>query len=230
MKYRFLLFDADNTLLDFDTNERVSIENTLRHFGIPFDEKILSMYHEINLMYWDMLSKGQIERDVLLTKRFETLFERIGVSVDCVAVENMYRSNLDLGYQLIPGALDLCRRLRKDYRIYIITNGVVSTQYARLSGSGLEPLMDGIFISDEVGFNKPARQFFEFVQNSIEGFEKERALVIGDGLLSDIKGGIDYGIDTCWVDIYRSGDSRGLHPTYVVKSISELPELLANMQ
>lgn len=179
-------------------------------------------------MYWDMLAKGQIGRDELLTKRFDTLFERIGVKADSRLVENFYRSNLDSGFQLVPGALEVCKALKGNYKLYIITNGVVTTQRARLSGSGLAPLMDGIFISDDIGFNKPARQFFQYVQDHIDGFESEKALVVGDGLESDIRGGRDFGLDTCWVDIYGKKDSRGLNPTYTIGSIKELPKLLAN--
>ena len=203
------------------------MQKALKHFCLPSGDDVISLYHEINIMYWDMLAKGLIERDVLLTRRFDTLFERIGVKADSRAVENYYRSNLDSGFQLVPGALEVCRTLKENYKLYIITNGVVSTQRARLSGSGLAPLMDGIFISDDIGCNKPARQFFQYVQNHIDGFESEKALVVGDGLESDIRGGRDYGLDTCWVDIYGKGDSRGLEPTYTIGSISELPKLLS---
>ena len=204
------------------------MQKALKHFGLPSDDNIISLYHEINIMYWDMLAKGQIGRDVLLTKRFDTLFERIGVKADSRLVENFYRSNLDSGFQLVPGALEVCKNLKENYKLYIITNGVVTTQRARLSGSGLAPLMDGIFISDDIGFNKPARQFFQYVQDHIDGFESEKALVVGDGLESDIRGGRDFGLDTCWVDIYGKKDSRGLNPTYTIDSIKELPKLLSD--
>ena len=229
-KYQFLLFDADNTLLDFDENEKVSLQKAFARFDIPFNARILALYHDINIMYWDMLARNEIGRDELLTKRFDTLFERIGVKADSRAVENCYRGNLDSGFQLVPGAIEICRGLRNSgYKIYIITNGVSSTQHARLSGSGLEPLMDGVFISDDIGCNKPARQFFEYVQAHIDGFEPDRTLVIGDGLESDIRGGKNYGLDTCWIDIYGTGDSRGLEPTYTIGSISELPNLLQRL-
>ncbi len=225
--YRFLLLDADNTLLDFDANERASLRKALVSFGLPSDDKVISLYHEINIMYWDMLAHNQITRDALLTRRFDTLFERLGVKADSQAVENRYRGNLDSGFQLVSGALEVCGKLKDmGYKLFIITNGVSTTQHARLSGSGLEPLMDGVFISDDIGFNKPARQFFDYVQSHIDGFEIAKALVVGDGLESDIRGGKDYGLDTCWIDIYGTGDSRGLDPTYTIGSIEELPGIL----
>ena len=225
-RYSFLLFDADNTLLDFDENERVSLAETFRHFGLPCSDEILALYHEINIMYWEMLSRKEIERDVLLIKRFETLFERVGVKADAVAVENCYREGLGKGCQLMKGAIEVCRKLRKDYKLYIITNGVARTQHDRLDGSGLSRYMDGIFISDEIGYNKPDREFFEYVEKHIPGFACDKALVVGDSLFSDIRGGVDYGIDTCWLNVYNADNTSEIKPTYTIRDIVELPELL----
>lgn len=225
-KYSFLLFDADNTLLDFDENERVSLSETFLHFGLPCDEKVLKLYHEINLMYWEMLSRKEIERDELLIKRFETLFEKVGIKADPVATENRYRTNLGNGCQVMSGAMEVCRQLRKDYKLYIITNGVAKTQHNRLEKSGLADLMDDIFISDEIGYNKPDREFFEYVEKHIPGFEAKRALVIGDSLFSDIRGGVEYGLDTCYLNIYHKENSSEIQPTYEIQDIVELPALL----
>lgn len=227
MKYDYLLFDADNTLLDFDENERVSIYNTFEHFDIPCDEQTLKMYHDINIMYWRMLDEGKIERDVLLVKRFETLYEKLGVKRDPAATEDYYRVQLGLGNQLILGAIELCMQLKlAGYKLYIVTNGVSKTQHDRLEGSGLAPIMDGIFISDEIGYNKPAKQFFDYVASHIEGFDPKRALVIGDSLTSDIKGGVDYGIDTCWINIYGKANTSEIKPTFEVSGIMDVPTIL----
>jgi len=225
-KYECLLFDADNTLLDFDANEKVSLENTFRHFSLPFDDRIMSMYHRINIMYWNLMARGGITREELLTKRFETLFEEAGITADPVSTENYYRSQLDKGCQLVPGAMEICKRLKDEYRLFIITNGVASTQHNRLRGSGLEKLMDGIFISEEIGYNKPALQFFRAVENGIPGFDHKRALVIGDGLESDIRGGILYGLDTCWINIYNAENNTEIVPTYEIQDIKDLPSVL----
>lgn len=225
-KYSFLLFDADNTLLDFDENERTSLTDTFRVFGIPFDEDTIRLYHGINLMYWKMLSEKKISKEELLIKRFATLFERIGVDADPVATENHYRTLLGKGCQVVPGALEVCRKLRNDYRLYVITNGVASTQHSRLEGSGVAALMDGIFISDEIGYDKPDVRFFEHVQKSIPGFEKDKALVIGDSLFSDIRGGVDFGLDTCYLNVYNEKNTSEIKPTYEIQDIVELLKLL----
>lgn len=225
-KYSFLLFDADNTLLDFDENERVSLLDTFEHFGLPCTDEILRLYHQINLMYWEMLSRKEIERDELLIKRFETLFEKVGIKADPVATENHYRTNLGNGCQVMAGAMEVCRELRKNYRLYIITNGVARTQHNRLEKSGLADLMDDIFISDEIGYNKPDREFFEYVENHIPDFDPRKALVIGDSLFSDIRGGVEYGLDTCYLNIYNSPNTSEIKPTYEIRSITGLLDLL----
>ena len=227
-KYEFLLFDADNTLLDFDENERVSLLDTFEHFGLPCTEEVLGLYHEINIMYWEMLSRKEIERDALLIKRFETLFERVGIKADPVATENHYRTNLGNGCQIMAGAMEVLKELRKDYKLYVITNGVAKTQHNRLEKSGLAELMEDIFISDEIGYNKPDREFFEYVESHIPCFEHEKALVIGDSLFSDIRGGVEFGLDTCYLNIYHKQNTSEIIPTYEIQDIVELPQLLKN--
>ena len=225
-KYSFLLFDADNTLLDFDENERVSLAYTFRTFGIPFDEQTIALYHEINLSYWKMLAENRISKEELLIKRFETLYEKLGINADPVATESCYRGQLGQGCQVVPGALEVCRKLRPDYKLYVITNGVATTQHSRLEGSGVAALMDGIFISDEIGYDKPDVRFFEYVQKSIAGFEKSKALVIGDSLFSDIRGGVDFGLDTCYLNAYHKPNTSEIQPTYEIQDIIELLKLL----
>ncbi len=230
MRYDTLLLDADNTLLDFDENERVSIRNTFAYMGIPFDDETLALYHRINIMYWSMLAEGKIEKEVLLPKRFETLYERIGVKADPQATEDYYREQLGLGCQVVPGGFETCRILKRDYRLYVITNGIASTQRARLAGSGLLDFLDGVFISDDIGVNKPDRGFFEYVGSHIEGFDPKKTLVVGDALYSDIRGGIDFGLDTCWLNIYNEENNSETRPTYTIQTIVDLPKLLRDIE
>ena len=225
-KYSFLLFDADNTLLDFDENERVSLSKAFEKFGIPCDEQTIALYHDINLMYWQMLAENRIGKEELLIKRFETLFERIGIKADPVETENYYRAQLGQGCQVVPGAMEVCRKLKGDYKLYVITNGVAKTQHSRLKGSGFEDLMDGIFISDEIGYDKPDVRFFEYVRDHIEGFEKQKVLVIGDSLFSDIRGGVDFGLDTCYLNAYHKLNTTKTIPTYEIQDIVELLTIL----
>ena len=189
----------------------------------------MSLYHDINLMYWRLLAENKIGKEELLIKRFETLFELIGIKADPFAVEDFYREQLGQGCQVVPGALEVCRKLKSEYKLYVITNGVAKTQHSRLKGSGFEDLMDGIFISDEIGYDKPDVRFFEYVRDHIEGFEKQKALVIGDSLFSDIRGGVDFGLDTCYLNAYHKPNTTKTIPTYEIQDIVELPEILRFM-
>ncbi|MBR2281401.1 MAG: YjjG family noncanonical pyrimidine nucleotidase [Spirochaetales bacterium] len=226
-RYEFLLLDADNTLLDFDENERVSIRNTFKHLGVPYSDETLALYHDINIMYWSMLAEGRIEKDVLLYKRFETLYERIGIKADPVATEEFYREQLGMGCQVVKGAMETCRILKgRGYRLFVITNGVSVTQRSRLKGSGLLPYIEDVFISDDIGINKPDRGFFDYVASHIAGFDPKKALVVGDALYSDIRGGVNFGLDTCWLNIYNENNTSDLKPTYTIQTIVELQNIL----
>lgn len=224
-KYEFLLFDADNTLLDFDANERISISNTLRHFKIEPDEPTVELYHTINKNYWRMYDRREISRDDLLWMRFETLYKTLGVTVNPHETEDYYRLQLGLGNQLIDGALELCSDLRKTHKIYIVTNGVGETQHGRIKGSGLSEHIDGLFISDEIGFHKPQKEFFDYVADHIEGFKRDAAIVIGDSITSDIKGGIESGIDTCWYNPHKSENGTKYIPTYEVRDYETIKRI-----
>ena len=225
-KYSFLLFDADNTLLDFDENERTSLTDTFRVFGIPFDEDTIRLYHGINLMYWKMLSEKKISKEELLIKRFATLFERIGVDADPVATENHYRTLLGKGCQVVPGALEVCRKLRNDYRLYVITNGVASTQHSRLEGSGVAALMDGIFLSEKLGIEKPNAGFFEKVFAAISPADLSEIMIVGDSLTSDIRGGMNAGIRTCWYNPEKKPLPDAYTADLIISDLRELTGFL----
>ena len=223
--YDFLLFDADNTLLDFDANESVSIRVTLKKFGIEPTDEMVSLYSGINRKYWKMYDEGILTQAQVLIKRFEELFSVLGIEHSPQEAENYYRAQLGLGNQVIPGAIELLRDLQGKYRMAIVTNGVVQTQYPRLRGSGVDVFFEKMFISEEVGFHKPEKGYFEYVFSHMEGFRKDKALIIGDSLSSDIKGGQNAGIDTCYFDRHHAG-SGDVHPTYTVHDFDELRVVL----
>jgi len=224
-KYEFLLFDADNTLLDFDANESVSIRVTLKKFGIEPTDEMVQLYSGINRKYWRMYDEGVLTQAQVLIKRFEELFEVLGIEHSPREAENYYRAQLGLGNQVIPGALELLGELQGKFRMAIVTNGVVQTQYPRLRGSGLDVFFEKMFISEEVGFHKPEKGYFDYVFSHMEGFQKDKALIIGDSLSSDIKGGMAAGIDTCYFDRRRVG-SGNVQPTFTVHDFDELRVIL----
>lgn len=198
MKYTTVLMDADGTLLDFLRSEREAVREALCEIGVDADDSMLSEYSRINDGLWKSLERGEIEKSVLVYRRFEIFFQQYGIDADAHDMAKRYMRTLsDKGY-ILDGAYELCQRLSEKHRLFIVTNGIRSIQSGRMEKSGLLPFFEDYFISDDIGFEKPSVRFFEYVEKHIRGFDKSRTVIVGDSLTSDIRGGVDFGIDTCW--------------------------------
>ena len=226
MKYNFLLFDSDDTLLDFRAAENRALERLMEHINSPCPERDISLYREINARWWKRVESGDATRSELSVGRLREFSELSGLSFDPLELSEYYLERLGEGSQLIDGALEVCRLLReKGAHMYVITNGIKSVQSPRWRNTPLAPLFDGVFISEAIGHSKPSREFFDHVLSAIGEPPKSDILIIGDSLSSDIKGGADCGIDTCWIN--PSHADCGEHkPTYTLDSISRLPQIL----
>ncbi len=223
MGYRILLLDNDGTLMDFKKAEAQGIENTLRLHGLPFDEEILALYSGINKRCWEEFEQGLMDKDKLLTERFRRFLGQLGnTSVDPNSLRAVYHEELGKGAYLTDGALELCRELGKTHELYIVTNGVSSTQYRRFAISGLDQVVNGIFVSEDIGCPKPQSAYFEHVFAQIPGFRREDALIVGDSLTADIQGGIRAGIDTCWYNPDGLTGPEGLNITYEISDLRYL--------
>lgn len=226
MKYEILLFDVDNTLLDFDANEAESFKNMIRDKGHEYSEEMYEKYKEMNHEMWKALERGEITVNELINTRFAKFMSMYGENVDGSDYEKTYRSYLNKGIQEMPYVHEVLSELKKDYKLYVITNGLIETQKYRMKGSGLDKYFENSFISEKVGANKPSSIFFDHVKNNIEGFDVSKALVIGDSLTSDIKGGNLAGIDTCWICREGTVNDTEIKPTYVINSLKELNNIL----
>lgn len=204
MRYRILLLDADNTLMDFDAAQRCALKEMLGKYGYAYHEEVLQRYDVINHELWEAFNRGLIEKDYLLEKRFSRLFAELEFGdeqesrADAAAFNKEYVSCLGNYPILLDGALAFCREMSRECELYIVTNGVSITQKKRFLHSPIKEYIKEIFISEEIGFQKPRREFFEYVESRIAGFAKEDALVIGDSLSSDILGANNAGIKACW--------------------------------
>ncbi len=228
MKYTTLLLDADETLLDFCRSEGFALEATLAAHGIAMTPAMQNAYHEINRLLWQQLERGEILRERLKVQRFEELFESIGaVDIDAADFNEQYMQTLGTRGFLLEGALELVQTLSKRYRLCIVTNGTASVQHTRLADSGLLPYMEHVFISQEIGADKPSPVFFDAVLSALGHPDKAELLIIGDSLTSDIRGGILSGIDTCWFDPAKKQAPAELTLTYHVSNYQELCDLLA---
>ena len=221
-----LLFDLDDTILDFRTAERTSIRRTFEAFSIPADEAVLRRYSEINVGCWQRLERGTMTREEVLVGRFELLFRELGIAASAHAVQDHYEALLESGHYFVPGAPELLEELYPRYELYLISNGNLRTQEGRLKSAGISPFFKGIFISEVIGVNKPAKAFFDACFTAIPGFRREDALIVGDSLSSDILGGINAGVRTCWFNPDGIPLSGSVRPDYEIHALGELPALL----
>ena len=220
-----LFLDLDDTILDFKKAERIAISATIREFGVEPTEEVLHRYHIINKAHWEMLERGEQSRAQILVNRFAVLFRELGVEVDAERCARRYEVNLGKGHYFLPGAQEAVKKLHQRFRLFLASNGTASVQHGRMTSAGLYPYFEKVFVSQEIGHNKPSLEYFQACFDQIPGFEKSRCIMVGDSLSSDILGGINAGITTCWVNP-EGKDPGAIRPDYQIRSITELEALL----
>lgn len=219
-KYTTLLFDADETLLNFFEAEANALKLACNRMRIDYNEKTRTLYSSINDALWKQLEKGLVTRDIIKVRRFEQLAEVLRLSVDPEKMAEAYGEALSKQGVILSGADKLCEKLHKNYRMYIVTNGIGYVQRGRLSRSGLLDYFNGVFISEDVGSQKPDIKFFNYIFKEIEEKDKSKICIIGDSMSSDILGGINAGIDTCYFS--PKGKEGPYSPTYTAKSFEDI--------
>ena len=225
----FLFLDLDDTILDFHKAERLAISRTFRSFGLEPTDQVLERYHVINRLHWERLERGELTRDQVLTGRFQMLFEELGIPAQPQAIAKGYEHNLGLGHYFLPGAKEALDTLRGKYRLFLASNGTASVQHSRLTSAGLYPYFEEVFVSQALGANKPSRAFFDACAARIPGYDPRKALMVGDSLTSDILGGINAGMKTCWVCPQGTRGRPDIVPDYRIEALSQLPELLKTL-
>lgn len=202
-KFTTLLFDADNTLLDFHKDERQALIKTMNDYGVPATEENIKIYSDINQGMWKQLERGEITKPELKRTRFKKFFETIGFecSEASLTVNEHYLSLLGEGGNTLDGAVETVKDLfEQGYELHIVTNGIAATQAKRLTRSGLLPYIKEVFVSETIGYQKPRKEYFDAVLEKISEKDKNRILVIGDSLTSDIKGSMNSGLPCCWLN------------------------------
>lgn len=226
-KYKALLIDLDDTILDFKQSEKYAICKLFEYFGISQSEENIEAYHNINLSYWKKLELGLVKREELILLRFIEFFKLFNKEIsleEAKKVNDLYFNYLSSKAFVIPDAKEVLVSLRKRYKIYLITNGVKRVQDKRLSLiPDIKECFEGIFISEEIGYTKPDKEFVNHVLKIIS-LEKNDCLIIGDSLSSDIKLGLNSGIDTCWYN--PNGKMSDYNITYKITNIKELLKIL----
>lgn len=230
MKYEIILFDVDDTLFDFGTSEKRALHKTFLAFEMPFGFSDLEeSYKKISAILWRDLEKGSITLTDLGVERFRRLFLDHKLEIDPYTFNRMYLSNLGNETHLVQGALELCNNL-SNHRLAIITNGYTAVQNARIGASPLSMTFEHIIISEEVGFQKPEKGIFDYAFSKLKITDKSKVLIIGDSLTSDIQGGINYGIDTCWFNPNQKENKLGIIPTYEISELTNLMNIVGAVE
>ena len=225
----FLFLDLDDTILDFHKAERLALAKTIREFGLEPTEEVLARYHVINKWHWEQLELGKLTRAEVLENRFGVLFEEFGIRASKTDCAKAYEHNLSQGHYFLPGAEETVDALSKRYRLFLASNGTASVQKGRMTSANLYRFFEKVFVSQEIGHNKPSVEYFRGCFAQIPDFDPARALMVGDSLTSDIRGGINAGIRTCWVNPSHAPAPGDIQPDYEIEALHQLPALLEKL-
>ena len=221
---RNILFDLDNTLLDFNTGEKNALTKTLKHFGKSPDKRMLERYSEINLYHWQLMEQGKLTREQVKVDRYRTFFREFGIDASPEKATEFYESMLPYEHSLVEGAYSILENLSRKYHLYVVSNGTLSVQKKRMEDAEITGFFKDFFISQEIGFEKPSAKFFDYCFSKIPDFKKNETIIVGDSVSADIAGGINAGIKAVWFnpDCKKSDISAD----YEIYKLSMLEQIL----
>ncbi|WP_143316134.1 YjjG family noncanonical pyrimidine nucleotidase [Clostridium sp. HBUAS56017] len=227
MKYQVILFDADETLFDFRRSEKEAFKNTMLEFGLEYNESHhLKIYHEINTAIWKEFEDGRITQDKLKVERFKRLSDKLNIKFDEVKFAEIYMKHLSNASFLFAESMKLIEGLYKKYKLAIVTNGLKSVQDNRIKKSPISKYFQCITVSEEVKVSKPDSKIFEITLDNLNYTDKNKVLMVGDSLNSDIQGGINFNIDTCWYNPNKNINRTRFKPTYEISNLMKLNNIL----
>lgn len=224
--YPWLWFDADGTLFDYNSAEVSALKKTFLSLKLPFEDEYLEVYRRINHRLWQDLEQQRITPAVLRFRRFELLLETLQLNASHQQMSSIYTEQLALCSELMDSAFEVLRSLHRTCRLAIVTNGLQAVQRSRLAHSAIRDFIADIIISEEIGVAKPDAVFFEIAAARLGNPAKTDILIIGDSLTSDIQGGVNFGIDTCWYNPTSEARPHDLPITFEVKQLRELLDIL----
>lgn len=226
MDKKILLIDLDNTLIDFNECARHSIINAFDELGFTYTEKVFETFIEENVKIWKRLEKGEITKPQLRATRWNLILARLGIEFDGTIIEEMFENGVAKGAYPVEGAYDLLNYLHGKYKMYIVSNGFRFVQESRLKIGDFEKYFDGVFVSEDIGIPKPAKEFFDYCFKSLNFPDKEDVVLIGDSISADIIGGVNYGIDTIWFNKSNDQLNEKIEPTYTSNNLCDIKNIL----
>lgn len=226
----FLFIDLDDTILDFQKAEHIALKKTLQEFGVEPTEATCSRYSQINREHWEALERKELTREQVLVGRFAVLFQQCGIEAEAEQVARKYEDMLSIGHYFLPGAEEAVKSLSKKYKLYLASNGTAKVQAGRLASADISKYFQEIFVSQEMGADKPDKVYFDRCAAKIPGFDPAKAMMVGDSLTSDIQGGINAGMKTVWVNGRNYPRPEDIIPDYEIQSLSQLEQLLEQLR
>ena len=227
---QYLFLDLDNTILDFSKAESIAIRKTMCAYGLEPTDELAARYSAINDWHWKALERGELTKPEVVTRRFAVFFGEHGIDVDADAVAKTYETFLSQGHWFLPGAEKAVKEeLFGRYRLFLASNGTPVVQQGRMTSADLYPYFEQSFISEEIGYNKPAKEYFEIAFSRIPGFDPAECIMVGDSLTGDIQGGKNAGLRTVWVNPNHKPAPDHLKPDYEIESLSQLEALLETL-
>ena len=228
---KFLFLDLDNTILDFTKAESIAIRKTMSAYGLEPTDELAVRYSHINDHHWKALERGELTKPQVVTQRFAVFFGEQGIEVDPPAVAKTYETYLSQGHWFLPGAEETVKeKLFGRYKLYLASNGTPVVQQGRMTSADLYPYFEASFISEELGHNKPSKEYFQVAFSRIPGFDPAECLMVGDSLTCDILGGKNAGLRTVWVNPHHKTAPDHLKPDNEIETLADLPALLEALQ
>lgn len=220
-----VFIDIDDTLLDFTKCANDAIKSACNKFGVPYTTTLVDTFHPINLDLWHRLEKKEVTKEKLFDTRFQIVFDKLGIKADGIAFETAFRENFHESAIFVDGARDLLEYLRSKYKVYVASNASMHQQTNRMKKAELDGYIDGYFVSEEIGFPKPQKEFFDACFKALPDVKPQDVVMIGDSLSADIKGACEYGLKTIWYN-HRNEPTSDVKCDYIVSRLSEVKNIL----
>ena len=226
MNKKIVLLDLDNTIIDFNECARHSIMNIFEELGFSYTEKVFETFICENVKIWKRLEKGEITKAELRANRWNIILGKLGIEYDGTIIEEKFENGVAQGAYAVEGAYELLDYLYPKYELYIVSNGFRFVQESRLKIGDFRKYFKDIFLSEDIGVQKPAKEFFDYCFEKLEQPKKEDVILIGDSLSADIIGGLNYTIDCIWFN--KNGDKlpESIEPTFIIDRLKEIENIL----